>query len=791
MLEKIKKVSGMGPGELCSVLYKKADKQVTKWLFYKDIIRPLPVRLSSIIRKDSSLLDTPDKSPLSNVDEEIFSNFLAGYKLIFYSFGESGDAALSAVKEQTGKNVQKVIRKADRICQHTLCFFNEDYKLGDIVDWSIDFTTGKKWPMIFYSDIPYRGVNKVGDIKYPWELSRHQYFITLGKAYWYSGDEKYAGEFVEQTRSWINNNPLYRGVHWISALEHAIRVISWIWAFHFFKKSSSLTPEFFSMFVRSIWTQLKHIEKNLTPARYANNHLIGEAAGLFIGGLFLSDMKRSHQWIETGKNILIREIENQTHPDGVNVEQAINYQRFVMDFFVLFKILHEQNIGPLPAIVDNRLEKMFEFLMYAVQPDGRPPAYGDSDNARGIALAENDSDYRGILSVGAALYKRADMKWVAKAMSEEVPWLLGVEGIQAYEAIESQEPAASSRLFGSGGYCILRDTWDKDAHYLLFDCGPLGYRTGAHGHADALSFQLFSYGGEMLVDSGTFAYNQDPEYRNYFRSTRAHNTVSVDGKDQAEMTDRMAWDIVTGTVIRDCYFSEHLDMISAEHNGYERLPFPVTHQRTVIFFKDPVYCLLIDHLASAGTHEYALHYHFPPGSVIKGEDPVAVSLSINRSLSLRTRCSSPVHKEIEEGRPGGMGWYSRVYGQKTASPSLTFRCNSSPGSTFFHTFLIPSMGDISLSPGFKVNAEGESVSFIIERDGVKDTWIINPAPAETHVGDILFYGRTGVFQQRSDGSLLSAYGRESTRLRVDGKSYLETGSPINGYIVNNIESRVK
>ncbi len=63
----------------------------------------------------------------------------------------------------------------------------------------------------------------------------------------------------------------------------------------------------------------------------------------------------------------------------------------------------------------------------------------------------------------------------------------------------------------------------------------------AHAHADALSVELRYGGVDIFADPGTYCYHGEPEWRSYFRSTIAHNTVEVDGQNQSADGGAFLW----------------------------------------------------------------------------------------------------------------------------------------------------------------------------------------------------------------------------------------------------------
>ncbi|MCH7495724.1 MAG: hypothetical protein IH825_06500, partial [Candidatus Marinimicrobia bacterium] len=97
-------------------------------------------------------------------------------------------------------------------------------------DWFLDPRTGRHAPHDIYAfDISYRDEDKVGNIKYIWELSRHHHLTLLAAAYYVSGNDRYAEVIAEHLRSWWEANPFLSGVHWISGIELGVRLISWAW----------------------------------------------------------------------------------------------------------------------------------------------------------------------------------------------------------------------------------------------------------------------------------------------------------------------------------------------------------------------------------------------------------------------------------------------------------------------------------------------------------------------------------------------------------------------------------
>ena len=94
----------------------------------------------------------------------------------------------------------------------------------------------------------------------------------------------------------------------------------------------------------------------------------------------------------------------------------------------------------------------------------------------------------------------------------------------------------------------------RDELRIVADAGPLGYLSiAAHGHADALAFTLSAHGQELLIDPGTYAYHTEREWRDWFRGTAAHNTVTLDDENQSVIGGNFMWlQRATRDAGRDC-----------------------------------------------------------------------------------------------------------------------------------------------------------------------------------------------------------------------------------------------
>lgn len=437
-------------------------------------------------------------------------------------------------------NKYVIIKEAEKICSHLFSFLgSQDIKLTEKIDWHYDFKTEKRWPLKYFAEIDYMNLDEPSDVKIPWELNRCQQFVTLGKAYWLKSfedpeeAEKYSREFIEELESWIDANPPERGINWINSMEVGIRAVNWVWAWYFFKDSPIFTDEIKIKFFKSLLWHGKHILRNLEYYEELNsNHLLSDGVGLLYLGILFPEFKEAQKWKNKGLEIVFGEIEKQVYTDGVDYEKSISYHRLVIDILVHSVILCKLNNIKIPQTVLNRLEKMIEFIMYYTKPDGTVPLIGDADDGRLVKLEKQEvNGHRAHLSTGAVLFNRPDFKKFAGKFYEESFWLLGKEGFYKFNESPEYPKQLSTKSFPEGGFYVMHE----NDLFMFIDCGDVGMKgNGGHGHNDALSFELYAGDKTFITDSGCFCYTASPYWHFYFKSTRAHNTMVVDGEEKSE-----------------------------------------------------------------------------------------------------------------------------------------------------------------------------------------------------------------------------------------------------------------
>lgn len=502
---------------------------------------------------------------------------------------------------------------------------NNSVSFGNPICWHLDPLNSKKSPLRFWADINFLCFIQSGDHKVIWEVNRHQYLTTLGKAYWATGDEKYTQEWIDQIEHWMVDNPPKIGINWSSSLEVAYRSISWIWALLFFRDSKLVSEYFLIRYLYFLLLNGLHVERNLSYYFSPNTHLTGEALGLVYIGLLLSETEKGKRWLNKGISILLEQLERHILKDGVYFEQSTYYHRYTTDIYLHLYILMQRNSHQIPIILEDKLQKLLTFLVYTQKPDGKTPLIGDDDGGRLVFLSNDDyDDFRSSLSTGAVLFGRADCKKSSSRFSEETLWLLGPSAHNKYDILDSNVPSKTSEDFPTGGYYVMRNGWDDDAAYLLVDCGFHGWDNGGHAHSDLLSTVVSVKGRDLLIDPGTFTYTASEEWRDKFRGSLAHNTVSVDRLSQSKPGGPFSWESMAEP--ESCFWITHrnFDFFSGKSLIYKYFTKSVHHKREIFFVKNRGLWVISDKVRLDTERDTHLRFHFPSTLVdLKGNSFIA------------------------------------------------------------------------------------------------------------------------------------------------------------------------
>ena len=577
----------------------------------------------------------------------------------FFFSPEEVPQRIALLKQHLPAVEEQIVAEADEILEHRFRLLGyRDLDYGAEIDWHLDRVHGKRAPLKPWYKIHFLDFAEVGDHKITWELSRHQHFVTLAKAWAFTHDEKYLGELSRQFYSWQESNPYPMGINWGSSLEAAFRSLSWLWARHLTAAARAIDPGFERDLLYALALHGRHIERHLSTYFSPNTHLIGEAVALFFIGTLCGNLPQARNWQHQGLAIVLAEAERQVRPDGVYFEQSLYYHVYALDFFLHTRVLAARNQIPLPSHFDAILRRMLE-VVRVLSRNSVPEGFGDDDGGRLFNPRRNHArDLSDPLALGSVLGDDA----FAADITEEAVWLLG----EPVVAAPTSPPAAvSSVAFRDGGLYVVASEKPQAAQ-MLVDAGPHGIGHGGHGHADALSVRFSSAGRVWLVDPGSYAYISLTNERDRFRGTAAHNTLSVDHLDQAVADGPFAWRFLPTVEVERWETGSVFTLLEASHTGYQRLTDPVKHRRSILHWHGD-YWLVRDRAEGASAHQLEIYWHFAPDlRVLTRKNAMVAASPAGEQLTLLSSSPGVWDVKVEPG------FVSPAYGEKQPAPIGSF-----------------------------------------------------------------------------------------------------------------------
>ncbi|MDP1730128.1 MAG: alginate lyase family protein [Devosia sp.] len=529
--------------------------------------------------------------------------------------------------------------------------------------WRLDPVTGGAWPGAdaYCFDIDYRHTDTLGDIKYVWEFNRLQMLQPLAAHALLSGDEASVQAIDRAIASWHEANPPFRGVGWSSGIEVALRAISLIFAASLV--GDALRPATMARLRAILSASVFWLDR--FPSRFssANNHLTAELAGTYLIAWAMPDLPNMISTRAAARENLVAETLKQILRDGVGAEQSPSYAAFSVELLLLCATVARESGTPFPDEAVSRLGRFAEFAGWITSASGTTVPIGDDDEGRAITLCQPEQAY--VASVAAAAAAFAGGPSAPPALPQLRNLLLGKPATRPGAGASS-----GLRTFEAGGYTVWRGGCNGRELHLVFDHGPLGYLSiAAHAHADALSMMLSVDGLPVLVDPGTYLYQSGGVWRDWFRGTRAHNTLGIGGADQSLISGPFNWSHKAVARLDEVRDGDNW-FAAASHDGYEKR-FGVRHQRTLE--KVPEGLAITDRLFGSGAPQVA-EVPFQLAPDLRAElDGRMVSVSRAGAPVVRLEFPSPRIVMAAGGEPGAGGWVSPGFGLKLPSVRISWR----------------------------------------------------------------------------------------------------------------------
>lgn len=531
---------------------------------------------------------------------------------------------------------------------HHFSIYGEKIDLTRPVDWHR--AQNGQWPNVFYKKINYRPGNPHGDIRFNWELNRLQFLPLLAV--------KNKNLAVSLLEDWLEKNPYLIGPAYVSAMEVALR---WMSVYRAICLMGNVDASLECKVTGLAVVSGNILHSRLSTHSSAGNHLMLEALGLFWLGSALSDFQTGKKWMMAGRKILWHETLRQLNADGTNGEQTFWYLGFVLDALLHYLLLENREV--VPAEVTDRIVKSFEYLVAAVLPNGAFPDYGDRDDGC-VFRASPDYDesyFCALLDTAAWMFDRPD--WMDRRESTSVRKYFFRNRMESdcrggshdrAGVIDKLSKASQLDNYPCGGITIMK----SGRGCLFFKHGPLGMAPlYGHGHADVLSFSFFWNNVPVFVDPGCGQYSGDKTWRDYFRSTPAHNTICVNNANQAETLGPFLWKKSYRTALVRMQQSPYL-MAEASHDGYKDR-FGVMHTRSIAW-PEETGIEISDILSGTRTFNAEGALHIQCNHLFDGHDGIDAAFN---GFSVRMIFEPKMQYRVIRGSKSPFaGWISPLYG---------------------------------------------------------------------------------------------------------------------------------
>ena len=453
-------------------------------------------------------------------------------------------------------------RHSNQILDDVVLFGWKALALDKIPDWSQSVLTGKRvkdnskhWTE--YSDFSL----DIGDIKGVWEPSRFTWSIALASNFQSDADISHIQKLNQWLVDWSEHNPVNRGVNWKCAQETSFRIIH-LAATSLLLKQTVPTPTM----CRFVAEHLVRIAPTLGYAKAQdNNHGTTEAAALYIGASWLlkgqPDNRQAMKWFKRGERYLYERVNRLVMPDGTFSQYSVTYHRLMLDTMSLV-VLWNRYLA-LPALSPGYIERMTNavdwLFTFTDSKSGDAPNIGANDGAHILNFfACPFRDFRYSVELGRQLFCGST------AYGGEIQ-----RRVSSLFDLSSQSGSITKtkhKTFSSGGFAHLSsiESWGV-LHFPVFSFRP--------SQADLLHFDLWYDGENILRDGGSFSYNTEPEWLDYFSGTASHNTVQIDNRQQMPKVSRFlfgkwpkAYNVKARSTDDGCEFvSKYSDWLGASH----------------------------------------------------------------------------------------------------------------------------------------------------------------------------------------------------------------------------------
>jgi len=509
--------------------------------------------------------------------------------------------------------------KANKIFGGAYPFFNTQYlPIPNIRDWHTDPFTGKKYTADKHY-LDFDDFSEGEDIKNIWERARFCYlFDIIRYDHHYSSNS--TSFVISEITSFIDANPINFGPHYISGQEIAIRVLNWLFALHFYQQDEQFDEAVWQKIMCSVYEQLQLIYCNFHYAEkfVRNNHVITEAAALFVYSVLFPQLKEAQHWQKYALSILEREGVYQIFNDGTYLQYSMNYHRVIIQVYTWILKIAKLNSISLSEKLITRLTSSLQFLIQCTnEKTGKLPNYGANDGSLFFPLNDNlFNDFRPQLQ---CLANSLGIEYLENTVFEDTLWFQNqTSGFQTNYA-----PLKGVRNYSDSGYY----TFKEKEQFTYITCCAFKNRPS---QADQLHIDIWNGDINIMRDGGSFRYNTDKSDILYFFGTQSHNTVTYNQLDQMLKGPRFIWYFWSKVIHATTTEDENSYTFNGKIKAFRQSGKWITHERTVTKIKGRPDWTIIDIIDNSEKKPVQQIWHpdisFDTNFVISAVDEQGISI---------------------------------------------------------------------------------------------------------------------------------------------------------------------
>jgi hypothetical protein len=517
-------------------------------------------------------------------------------------------------------------------------------------DWNIHPTSGYKYPLIHWTEIPFFDVNR-GDIKFVWENSKFSfihYYIRSD----ISNKTNNAGFVIEKIINWIESNPINLGPQYCCSQEISIRILNWATALFFYSESEELTNEKLNIILNSIFFQVEHVESNILFSRIAvkNNHAVTETLCLFLVGMIFPFFPKSHYWLTKGKLMFEEEVREQIMLDGSDNQYSFNYLKVKLQLYSWAIFLAQRNNIFINSDSLQKIKTTVCFYKDFVTYNGRIPNYGANDGSLYFRLNSCDQDDIRAILLPLCYYFNLPIHFQIESIHyDDLCFYTGMK-VSDFD-FKTVFPNNIINYSVSGYYGLnLNETM------IMIRMGNHLFRPS---HSDNGHIDWWYNGNNLLRDSGTFMYLSNPDLSQYFSGIKGHNTVSINGEEQMQRGPGFVWYNWTSGGLNSQDFDGTVYSFSGFYKYKSKNGWVVVN-RSIIYEITQRKLIVKDDISGSPNTPITQYWHPNP--------------KFENQLSMRVEGKTKVIRS--------KGWYSNLYGIKEDAVLIEVH-GGSPITTIF------------------------------------------------------------------------------------------------------------